>query len=150
MTKQRIDPSAGLVIDRKPAPARLPARVGTLIDHRWRLKLQKDALNAALAEVEADVKRVEDAIFLRFHRQGDLEGARGRLAQMSISRRLVPTGEDWQKTFEWIRAGRGNDRFAILHKRLAAQTVKEYWDDGRDVPGVGSFEKVSLSLSKVK
>lgn len=141
----------GLIeITRKRPPARLPEKVGSLLDLRWNLKLQKEALEAALRDVNKDIGLLEDAIYLRFNKEGALEGARGKLCQASISRSIIPIAEDWQTIFQFIKKGRGLERFSLLQKRLGVTAVREFQDEGIKIPGVGSFEKKSLSLTKVK
>lgn len=143
-------PKAVVTIQRTSYAKNLPTKIGSLLDRRWQLKLQKEALEAELKKVAEEVKLHEDAIFLRLGKEGDLEGARGTLCQASISRVVVPVAEDWAAIHGWIKKGRGTDRFAILQRRLGVTAVRELQDDGVTVPGVGSFEQKKLSLTKVK
>lgn len=142
--------TANIKITRAVMTKALPKSVGGLLDRRWQLKLQKEALEAELKKVDAEIKLVEDAIFLSFGKQGDLEGARGKLCQASISRPTIPIAEDWHKIYAFIRKGRGDERFSLIQKRLGVTAVKEYFDDDKPVPGVGFIEKQKLSLTKVK
>lgn len=136
-------------LDRKKLPSKLPKKIGGLLDYRFKLKMQKEALEKELRAIADDITKVEDAIFLQF-KSDDIKGARGDLAQASISPRIIPTAESWPDIFAWIKKGRGTDRFAIMQKRLGSIAIKEMWDDGKQIDGVGHFEKQVLSVTKIK
>lgn len=137
-------------IRRAATPGKLPENLGKLLDIRWQLKLQKDAVNKALAEIEKDIALVEDAIFLRLGKEGDLGGVRGKLCQASITTVEYPVVDDWDATLGYIKKGRGTTRFSLLQKRLSVTALREYWADDRAVPGVNRAEKRRLSLTRVK
>lgn len=141
---------ATITVQRTSYAKNLPTKLGALLDRRWQLKLQKETLEAELRKVSQEAKLHEDAIFLRLGKEGDLEGARGKLCQASISTTYAPTAEDWSAIHAWIKKGRGTDRFAILQKRLGVTNVREYQEQGVVIPGVGVFEQKKLSLNKVK
>jgi hypothetical protein len=57
-----------------------------------------------------------------------------------------PTVEDWDTLYWHIHA---TSEWDLLHKRLSAAAVKERWELGEEVPGVGSFPVEKLSLTKL-
>lgn len=126
--------------------AKVPANVGAAVDLLDRMR---DARKLAASKVE-QMKRDEDAlelaIFDKFKKQ-ELEGARGRAAQASVSRSEVPTADDWEQIDKYITKNKALDLF---QRRLSLEAVRARWADGVAIPGVGKFTKVSLHLSKVK
>lgn len=57
-----------------------------------------------------------------------------------------PTAEDWDEVYEYIHENKAWD---LLHKRLSSAAIKERWDDGVEIPGVGAFPVEKLSLTKL-
>jgi hypothetical protein len=82
---------------------------------------------------------------LSFPRQ-DLEGARGKLAQVTRSEKPVPKVTDWDALYAHIKK---TGAFELLQKRPTESAFAERWDAGKSVPGTEKFTKVSLSVSKV-
>lgn len=136
-------------LDRKKLPAKLPEKIGGLLDYRFKLKLQKEAVEKFLKGITEDITRVEDAIFLQF-KSDDIKGARGDLAQASISTQIIPIAEDWDEIYKYIKKTRGNDGFSLLQRRLGTATIKEMWADGKEIKGIGKMEKQRLSVTKIK
>lgn len=137
------------MVAKKSAPLKMPkvpANIGAAIDMLDMLRDKRKAIEAQAAEVKRQEAAFEDAIFHKF-KKGDLEGARGRSAQASISRSDVPTMEDPRKLYAYIRK---TGDFDLLQQRLATNAVRERWAAKKTVPGVGVFQKISLHLSKVK
>lgn len=141
---------SNMVLTRPATPKRLPAKLGSLLDIRWELKLQKEALEAELRRVAVEISLVEDAIFLRLGEDGDLTGVRGKLCQASISERDYPLVESWEDVFNFIKKGRGTSRFGLLQKRVSITALREFEDEGvKNIP-VEIKQKKVLSLTKLK
>lgn len=123
-----------------------PKTVGESVDLLFALRTkrkQKEAETAAMKEEEA---KLEDAIFGKFEK-ADLEGARGRRAQASVSSSDVPTLDDWQKLEKHLRR---TGEFDLLQRRLSVEAVRERWEAKKAVPGVGVFTRIRLHLTAVK
>jgi hypothetical protein len=58
-----------------------------------------------------------------------------------------PTVTDWNELYAHIRR---TGEFELLFRRLNNGSVKDHWDNGVLVPGVGKFPTVSLSITKAK
>ena len=118
----------------------LPDLVDAYIAKRdERLKLDKEA--AALKEHEDDLHKV---IIAKLREQGATAygGLRG---VVKMHENVEPNVEDWPQTYEYIKA---NDAWELLHKRITVTAVKERWDAGEAVPGVGRVTKYKLTVSK--
>lgn len=57
----------------------------------------------------------------------------------------APTAEDWEAIYDFVSA---EDRFDILGKSLNAKAVKEMWEAGEKMPGVGVVHVKKLSITK--
>ena len=127
----------------------LPKKPGALVDAMHKQRVVISALNKQVEEAKKELTRMEDYAFLLF-KEDELEGARGKLAQATITHSTVPTVEDpadWEKVFKYITKKKD---FAILQKRLAVTHIRDLWDDKIQVPGIVPFKKTSLSVTKVK
>jgi hypothetical protein len=103
-----------------------------------RLALDKEA--AALKEQEDLLK---DLIVSKYRDQNlTALGCDTGIVKMTTLKEPVAT--DWAKVYEFVKA---NDAFELLHRRLANLAVKERWEAGEEIPGVGVHEVYKLSVS---
>jgi hypothetical protein len=58
-----------------------------------------------------------------------------------------PQADDWDEIYAYIYE---NKAWELLHKRLGTVAVKERWDAGEQIPGVGAYPVESLSVTKHK
>ena len=109
-------------------------------------RLEADKKVDALKQTE---KEAHQAIMDYFHGKAALletgSVVDGYLYQLKTSDE--PTVEDWPKLYAHIKRT-GN--FEMLYRRVNPAAVKERWDDGKAVPGVGKFPVEKLSITKAK
>jgi chlorite dismutase len=120
----------------------LPDQINTYISVRaQRLLLDKEA--AALKETEEELKK---AIVAKFREGGiTAQGAANGLVKMTELEEPVAT--DWALFYEYVKQ---NDAWEMLHKRLTSTAIKEHWEVGESIPGVGKTTVYKLSVSGVK
>jgi hypothetical protein len=63
---------------------------------------------------------------------------------LKLGRSDEPTVTDWGQLDAFILT---NKRLDLLHRRLTASAVKEMWNEGEVVPGVGSYPVFDVSVS---
>ncbi len=73
-------------------------------------------------------------------------GVAGKIASVAVVVKDKPTVTDWDELYGYIQE---NGAFELLHRRLTEGAVKEYWEEGDEVPGVGLTQYVDISLKKV-
>lgn len=78
--------------------------------------------------------------------KSDATGVSGKLARATVTVKELPRVEDWDKLWAHIKK---TGAFELLQKRLANAAVEERWEHNKQVPGVGKFNAVSISLNKV-
>jgi len=128
------------------ANIKVPKTIGAAIDALWKLREQRKELDSQSTKLKSSEKILEDGILAKFTKQ-DLDGSRGKLAQLTVSPLTVPVAEDWSKIYAHIKK---TGAFELLHKRLSSEAMKERWDANKKVPGVGRFNIIRLSLTVVK
>lgn len=120
--------------------------LGALIDElerRRRARLDAEAEVARRREAEDAQKRlVLDALAA-----ANLDGARGRLAQ--VTRKLVPLPvvTDWESLYAYVKR---RNAFDLLHRRLTTTAVLERWEAGETVPGVDREQRLTLHVSALR
>lgn len=122
-----------------------PKSVGACVDLLYQRRAERQALAKQLEDLKGEEADLEDHIFKTFSKQ-DLRGAKGAVANASIKEDNVPTIEDWDLFFEHVKKTKSWD---MLQRRLSTTAVRERWKSNKEVPGVGVFHKMSLSLTKV-
>lgn len=73
-------------------------------------------------------------------------GAAGHIARAQIETEDSPVVEDWELVRKFIKR---TGEFDLLNKAINRKAVKERWNAGKDVPGVGHFTAVKVSLNKI-
>lgn len=121
-------------------------KIGTQIDQLWKLKEKKKVAESAVKEISAKIKEKEDSIFDTISKE-KLEGAVGKLARCSIRKSTVGNIVDWNQFCKYMSRTKAWD---MVQKRIALQAYRARLEDGKKVPGVEAFTKVSLSLTKLK
>lgn len=132
---------------KKPKPEFMPpAKIGACVDMLYTTRQHR------LADLTPPVKDAEDIEkALKEHLiatlpKSEATGAAGKLARASIVVKSVPTVEDWDALYEFIRKKR---RFDLLNRALNAAAVTEMWENGETVPGVVPFQAVTVSVNKI-
>ncbi len=124
---------------------KLPKTPGLMADRLYKLKDLKSDLNAKLKALDEERVAIENAL-IELLPKDDSTGVQGKLARVSLVIKDVPQAEDWDKIRTYIRK---TGDWEILTKGLKSAYIQELWDDGKRVPGIGVFTKVSISLNKV-
>jgi hypothetical protein len=123
---------------------KFPKTLGECIDQLYELRAKRLAGQKAVDLVKAEEAEYENHILATFSKS-DLRGAKGDLATAGVKRTTVYNITDWDLYTKWIDA---NQAWDCLQKRLASTAIAARFDNGEEIPGVESFEKVSLSLTK--
>lgn len=125
---------------------KVPTTPGAAIDALHKLRSKRKQLQAQAEALKEEETKIEDAIFAKF-KNADLEGARGKLAQASISRSDVPTVDDWDAFAKHVLK---TGELDLLQRRVAVEAWRERLAAKVAVPGVAVFTKVRLHLTAVK
>lgn len=125
----------------RPIPKTLGACADTLYATReQRLTEQKDV--AALGDYEKAIKEHLIAVLPK----SDARGVSGKVAKATIVTKTIPIVEDWDAFYKYVKK---TGQFELLQRRLNDAAVQERWEAGKKIPGVGVFNAVSVSVTKV-
>ena len=118
--------------------------LGSKIDELFELRERKRELTEQLNEIKAEYEELEREIMQNLDDFG-IDLARGTMAKVSISESEVPTVEDWDAFYDYVRQ---EDAFYLFERRVAARAWRELYQSGELVPGTAPFTKRTLSLRK--
>jgi hypothetical protein len=139
--------------DRKYA---LPKTLGACADRYYELRNQRLDLTHQADDVKGEEGFVKEHLIASLDK--DTTGVAGRTVRVAVVRKVIPQAEDWGKIYrfivdEWKRLERARKdptvAFALLNRALNATAVQERWENKTDVPGVGRFNDVGLSVNKL-
>ena len=128
---------------------KIPKDLAVCADRCYELRAliadRKKAMEAELADLVNEFKVLQEHLINTLPKSQST-GVSGVLATAKITTDQVPTVEDWDKLYAFIKK---TGSFDLLGRSLSATAVKERWDAKKAVPGVGTFNVVKLSLVKV-
>lgn len=103
-----------------------------------RLEADKEA-----ARLKKEETRLSNEV-VQLMREHELYALGGNRCTVKVKVEKKPTVADWSKLYEYIKE---HDAFDLLHKRLTEAAVNLRVEDNVEVPGVGWYEKESLTYS---
>lgn len=105
-----------------------------------RLDLEKEA--AIEKQTEDDLQNV----IIAKMRESGTQAIGAKLGLIKLKETEEPTAENWPEIWNYIKE---NDAWDLVHKRITVTAVRERWEEGEAVPGVGKITKYKLSVSKL-
>lgn len=137
------------VIEKVAAPVKLgkiPTGLGACADLLYRVREERLAKAREVAEYEAFEKELK-AHLIDSLPKDDATGAAGKLARVQIQVEAQPIVEDWDKFYGHIKK---KGEFDLLNRAVNRAAVRERWDADKAIPGVGKFNAVKVSVTKVR
>jgi hypothetical protein len=135
-----------------------PKTLGFAADALWNTRNARLAMQKQVDELEAMENALKHHLIENLPKS-DAGGVSGHLARVTVTTKDVPRVEDWGKVYAAIVAsytkhakkkdGQQDGAFAMLQRRLGEAMVKEKWEAGQIVEGVGKFTVVGVSINKV-
>ena len=126
--------------------APIPEDLGACVDEYRDVREIRLAMEKEVSVVQARERELSEYIIANLSKSEHTTGVAGRRFRAQRVEKTVPAAEDWKAVHAWILE---TGRFDILQKRLSDKAVKDMWEEGDEVPGVGRFVKVDLSVTKI-
>ena len=124
---------------------KVPAQLGACADLIYELRQQKSAAKKVVDEFDAKISVLQIHLINNLPKS-EASGVSGRLANVSVTSKQVPTVTDWDAVFEYVHKNKSYD---MLQRRLSDAAVQARWEDGKKIPGVEPYEAKSLSITKI-
>lgn len=124
----------------KPYPKSMGACADLLfLKRQARLELDRQAAAAKAEEVALENHIIDNLP------KGD-GGAVGRTHKVIVKTEDKLVVSDWPVFYAYLAK---NKTFEMLQKRISTTAIQERLDDGKKVPGIGTFTAVKVSLTKI-
>lgn len=134
----------------------IPQSIGRCADLYKDVQTLRLAMEKEAAEVEAFEKTLKAHMIDNLSKSDDT-GAAGLRYRVQVVVKTVPrvvalvdgdedTAAGWQALHAYIAK---TGRFDLLQKRLGEKAVKDMWDAGEVIPGVGKFNMSDVSVQKL-
>lgn len=120
--------------------------LGTRVDNLFKLRENIREKTKELDVLKQQKAILEESIMQTLDDQ-DNSIAKGSLASVSITSTVVPSVEDWDSFYKFIRR---NNAFYLLQRRANSAPYRELLDQrkGKKLPGVSSVTQRTLNLRK--
>ena len=123
---------------------KFPKSMGACADMLFVLREERLAAEKAAAVIAAKETALKEYIINNLPKSDT--GSQGKTHRVSVVTKIVPQVEDWEKVYTYITKTKN---IQLLQRRLSDAAVEEIWESGKKVPGVGTFNVVKISLTKI-
>jgi hypothetical protein len=117
-----------------------------LIDQYITARAERLMLDKQVEQMKEHEELLKKAIIAKYQEQG-LTLLGSNLGVVKLTEADEPVAQDWVAVWDYIKE---NNAFELLHKRLTNTAVKERWETGEEIPGVGKQKVYRLSVSGTK
>lgn len=124
---------------------KFPKSLATCADLYYGMRQRRLELQKQVTALEVEEKALKNHLIDHLPKS-EASGIAGKVARVTVVTQDEPIIEDWDRF--WAHVKKTNDTSLFQH-RLAVTAIKELWEDGQQVPGVGVFKLVNLSLNKL-
>lgn len=128
-----------------PADFKMPKSLGAAIDDLYKRREKRYELQRIVAQMSNAESALRDYIINTLPKS-EATGAAGKVARAQVTTKIVPTIADFDEL--WKFAKRTNSP-ELFQRRLSAAAVQERWEAGKTVPGVGKFNAIDVSITKI-
>lgn len=124
---------------------KFPKALGACADRVYELRQQRLEMQRAVDAIEAEEKALKEHIINTLPKS-EATGAAGKLARVTVVTKQVPQVKDWDRFYAYVKR---SGHFDLMTRHVNDAAIKERWKAGKEVPGVGHFTAVTLSINKV-
>lgn len=135
-------------VPKKPKPTfKPPAKLGACADLLYTTRQERLGVHAPKVKECEEVERALREHFIATLPKSEAEGVSGRLARVQLKAEVIPIIEDRELLEKYIKRKRCPD--LLNAPALNFPAVRERWDAGEVIPGVGTFSVIKVSVNKL-
>lgn len=116
------------------------------VDKLYAAREARYVLQKQIKALEKEESELRELIISNLPKSNS-NGLAGKVALAKIEVKEKAVVVDWEKFYVYVGKKKA---FDLLQRRLNESAVIERWSNKEDVPGVGTFNAVTLSLTKLK
>ena len=121
------------------------SKPGDLADQLLMLRIARLQLKRDVNGIKQTEREIKDWLLKAMPKEA-LSRLAGKLAQVSISSKIVPQAEDWPAFYKYLNK---HHSYEMLQKRLSPEPFRERWEMGLKVSGIVQFTVIDLSVTKL-
>lgn len=125
---------------------KISSHLPDVVDAYISIRAQRLQLDRQAAEVKEQEETLKEHLISSFRTSGTT-ALGGQAGLVKMTKTIEPDPTNWDELYIYIKA---NDAWELLHKRVGSQAVKERWEAGEEIPGIGRREVYKLSVSGAK
>ena len=129
---------------KKPA-FKLPKSLAACADLLYEKRAERLAIQKQVDALEAEEKLIKEHLINSLPK-GEASGIAGKVARVAVVTKDIAQVTDWDKLYAHIKR---TGSFDLLGRSLTKAAVDERWAAKKEIPGVGHFNAVSVSVTKV-
>lgn len=123
---------------------KFPKTPGKIADLRYELNKEVSAAQKVADALKAKRTALDEYIINTLPKS-NASGVSGKVGKIKVVSKVIPTVKDYTKFYGFIQKTK---RFDLLQRRPNTGPIQELWDEGKKVPGVDKFTKISVSCGK--
>ena len=120
--------------------------VGSIIDELYVMRLTRSALQKEADKIKAQETELSKFLITELE-DAESTAMRGKKAMFSISKKVVPTVEDWNQVYAFVKE---TDAFDLFPRSINASAWTDRLENRILVPGTAEFTVTKSSLTKAK
>lgn len=126
-------------------PVLVPKAIGAAADRMYEVRNARYKIQKIVAQLQEEETALAEYLIKNVPKS-EASGVAGKLARVSINSKTKPRVVDWDALYTYIFKNKAKD---MLQRRVSEEAVQARWDAKKKVPGVETFDVVSVSLNKV-
>ena len=123
----------------------IPKKLGAVADMLYKVRQERLTQQKIVDDLQFQETRLREHLIDNLPKS-EATGVAGAVCRASVAVKTQPRVEDWDKFYAYVKK---QNAFELLQKRVSNAAVEERWEHGKEVPGVGKFNVVSISLNKL-
>lgn len=124
---------------------KFPKSLGGCADRLYSIRQLRLGKQKEVEALEEEERALREHIINTLPKS-EASGVAGKVARVSVVTKKVPQVQDWDKLYAHVKK---TGAFELLQRRVADGAVKERWDQGKEVPGVITFNATTVSINKL-
>ena len=121
-----------------------PKTMGGCADLLWELKAKRSVIQKSADAIEEQEKQLK-AHIIETLPKSEASGVAGKVGRVTVVSKEVAQVTDWPAFYAHIKK---TGDFDLLGRTIKQDAVKARWEAGKKVAGMGTFNAVTISLTK--
>ncbi len=123
----------------------IPKKLAACADLLYTSRQDRLVEQKTIEEMKGFETRLKDHLIAELPK-GEASGISGKVAKVAVITKQIPTVEDWDLLYGYIKK---KNAFDLLNRALNTAAATERLENGEKIPGLGSFNRVDVSCTKV-